>query len=246
MKDSRPSEDGAAIRRRRQCEGCGARFTTFERVQLRDLTVVKKDGKREPFERAKLERSIAIACRKRDIEPARIDQLDLGHPAPIGNHRRRSHRGADRRGGDARAQSARPCRLHKIRQRLQGFHRTRRFRRDRRGGRGRRAERPEVTSRSSRAKSRDYVERSRDPIEDVRELLPSTSCAAPTNSYYTGHTDDLERRVAQHQSGEIKGYTQQSASGRTGVELTTSATREQAFAAERQIKGLDHGRRRKL
>ena len=66
MKDSRPTEDGAAIRRRRQCEACGARFTTFERVQLRDLTVVKKDGEREPFDRDKLERSIAIACRKRD------------------------------------------------------------------------------------------------------------------------------------------------------------------------------------
>jgi transcriptional repressor NrdR len=78
VKDSRPSEDGAAIRRRRQCEGCGARFTTFERVQLRDLIVVKKEGKREPFERAKLERSIAIACRKREIEPARIDQLISG------------------------------------------------------------------------------------------------------------------------------------------------------------------------
>ena len=61
VKDSRPSEDGAAIRRRRQCEGCGARFTTFERVQLRDLTVVKKDGKREPFDRAKLERAIGHA-----------------------------------------------------------------------------------------------------------------------------------------------------------------------------------------
>ena len=75
VKDSRPSEDSAAIRRRRQCEGCGARFTTFERVQLRDLVVVKKDGKREPFDRAKLERSIAIACRKRDIPPDRIDKL---------------------------------------------------------------------------------------------------------------------------------------------------------------------------
>ncbi len=78
VKDSRPSEDGNAIRRRRQCEGCGARFTTFERVQLRDLTVVKKDGKREPFERRKLERSVAIACRKRDIEPARIERLISG------------------------------------------------------------------------------------------------------------------------------------------------------------------------
>ena len=75
VKDSRPSEDGAAIRRRRQCEACGARFTTFERVQLRDLTVAKKNGEREPFVRDKLARSIAIACRKRDISPDRIDRL---------------------------------------------------------------------------------------------------------------------------------------------------------------------------
>ena len=75
VKDSRPSEDGAAIRRRRQCEACGARFTTFERVQLRDLTVVKKNGEREPFDRSKLERSIAIACRKRDIPAERIERL---------------------------------------------------------------------------------------------------------------------------------------------------------------------------
>ena len=78
MKDSRPSEDGAAIRRRRQCEGCGARFTTFERVHIRDLTVVKKDGKREPFDRAKLERAISHSCRKRDIDPAKVDQLISG------------------------------------------------------------------------------------------------------------------------------------------------------------------------
>src|SRR4029079_2393069 len=78
VKDSRPSEDGAAIRRRRQCEACGARFTTFERVQLRDLTVVKKDGKREPLERAKLERAIGHACRKRDVDPAKIDRLVSG------------------------------------------------------------------------------------------------------------------------------------------------------------------------
>src|SRR6478672_11075226 len=75
VKDSRSTEDGAAIRRRRQCEACGARFTTFERVQLRDLTVVKKDGKREPFDRDKLARSINIACRKRGIEADRIDRL---------------------------------------------------------------------------------------------------------------------------------------------------------------------------
>ena len=78
VKDSRSSEDGAAIRRRRQCEGCGARFTTFERIQLRDLTVVKKDGKRQPFDRRKLERSIELACRKRDIAAERIDRLISG------------------------------------------------------------------------------------------------------------------------------------------------------------------------
>ena len=78
VKDSRSSEDGAAIRRRRQCEACGARFTTFERVQLRDLTVVKKDGKREPFDRAKLERAIGHACRKREIDPSKIDRLVSG------------------------------------------------------------------------------------------------------------------------------------------------------------------------
>src|SRR5437762_9994670 len=75
VKDSRPSEDGAAIRRRRQCEDCGARFTTFERVQLRDLIVVKKLGEREPFVRDKLARSIAVACRKRDVGAERIDRL---------------------------------------------------------------------------------------------------------------------------------------------------------------------------
>jgi len=75
VKDSRPTEDGAAIRRRRQCEGCGARFTTFERIQLRELTIVKSEDRREPFEREKLERSIAIACRKRPIDPIRIERL---------------------------------------------------------------------------------------------------------------------------------------------------------------------------
>ena len=78
VKDSRPSEDGTSIRRRRECAGCGARFTTFERVQLRDLTVLKKDNKREPFDRAKLERAIGHACRKRDIDAARIDRLVSG------------------------------------------------------------------------------------------------------------------------------------------------------------------------
>ena len=75
VKDSRPTEDGASIRRRRQCEDCGARFTTFERVQLRELNVVKSGNRREPFDRAKLERSISIACRKRPVTPERVEKL---------------------------------------------------------------------------------------------------------------------------------------------------------------------------
>ncbi len=78
VKDSRPTEDGAAIRRRRQCEGCTARFTTFERIQLREVTVVKTGGSREPFDRDKLFRSVTIACRKRPIDPARIDRMVSG------------------------------------------------------------------------------------------------------------------------------------------------------------------------
>jgi len=75
VKDSRPTEDGSSIRRRRQCEDCGARFTTFERVQLRELTIVKSENRREPFDRGKLERSIAIACRKRPVPQERIERL---------------------------------------------------------------------------------------------------------------------------------------------------------------------------
>ena len=78
VKDSRPTDDGAAIRRRRQCEGCAARFTTFERIQLRDLTVVKSESRREPFDREKLLRSIAIAARKRPVEPVRLEKLVSG------------------------------------------------------------------------------------------------------------------------------------------------------------------------
>ena len=68
VKDSRPCEDGAAIRRRRLCGDCDARFTTFERVQLRELVVVKRNGKKSPFDRDKLERSLNIALRKRDVD----------------------------------------------------------------------------------------------------------------------------------------------------------------------------------
>ncbi len=78
VKDSRPTEDGGAIRRRRQCPACGARFTTFERIQLREMVVVKKSGKREPFDRDKLARSVEVACRKRPIEPQRIERLVNG------------------------------------------------------------------------------------------------------------------------------------------------------------------------
>ncbi|WP_294391715.1 transcriptional regulator NrdR [uncultured Sphingomonas sp.] len=78
VKDSRPAEDGAAIRRRRQCESCGARFSTFERTQLREVTIVKNDGTRQSFDRAKLERSVAIAARKRPVAPEQIEQLVSG------------------------------------------------------------------------------------------------------------------------------------------------------------------------
>ncbi|MDB5376051.1 MAG: transcriptional repressor NrdR [Rubritepida sp.] len=75
VKDSRPSEDGSSIRRRRFCPACGNRFTTFERVQLRELTVLKTDGRRVPFDRDKLGKSIRIACRKRPIDDDRIERL---------------------------------------------------------------------------------------------------------------------------------------------------------------------------
>ncbi len=78
VKDSRPTEDNTAIRRRRQCDSCGARFTTFERVQLREITVVKSDGTRESFDRTKIDQSVALACRKRGIAQERLDQLVSG------------------------------------------------------------------------------------------------------------------------------------------------------------------------
>jgi transcriptional repressor NrdR len=78
VKDSRPTEDNAAIRRRRSCPACGSRFTTFERVQLRDLTIVKKNGQRAPFDREKLMRSIQIATRKRPVDEERIERIVNG------------------------------------------------------------------------------------------------------------------------------------------------------------------------
>ncbi len=78
VKDSRPAEDNSAIRRRRFCPACGSRFTTFERVQLRELTVFKKNDQRVPFDRDKLARSIITATRKRPVEPERVDRMING------------------------------------------------------------------------------------------------------------------------------------------------------------------------
>ncbi len=78
VKDSRPAEDGTSIRRRRECAACGGRFTTFERVQLRELVVLKSNGRKAPFDRDKLMRSIDIAVRKRDVDPERVEQMASG------------------------------------------------------------------------------------------------------------------------------------------------------------------------
>ena len=78
VKDSRPAEDNSAIRRRRVCPDCGGRFTTFERVQLRELVVIKKSGRRAPFDRDKLMRSLEIALRKRPVEPERVERMVNG------------------------------------------------------------------------------------------------------------------------------------------------------------------------
>src|SRR4051812_44091642 len=78
VKDSRPTDDASAIRRRRICPDCGGRFTTFERVQLRELFVVKRSGRRVPFERDKLERSVEVALRKRSVDPERVERMING------------------------------------------------------------------------------------------------------------------------------------------------------------------------
>ena len=78
VKDSRPTEDNTAIRRRRQCDSCGARFTTFERVQLREITVVKSNGTRQNFDRSKIDQSVSLTCRKRGVAQERLDQLVSG------------------------------------------------------------------------------------------------------------------------------------------------------------------------
>lgn len=78
VKDSRPTEDNTAIRRRRFCPACGGRFTTFERIQLRELTILKHNGRRVPFDRDKLMRSVQIAMRKRPVEPERVERMVSG------------------------------------------------------------------------------------------------------------------------------------------------------------------------
>jgi transcriptional repressor NrdR len=78
VKDSRPTEDSAAIRRRRVCTSCGGRFTTFERVQLRELVVLKRNGRRIPFDRDKLVRSVEVALRKRPVDPERVERMVTG------------------------------------------------------------------------------------------------------------------------------------------------------------------------
>ncbi len=115
VKDSRPTEDSAAIRRRRVCLSCNFRFTTFERVQLRELTVIKRNGRRLPFDRDKLARSVEIALRKRNVEPERIEQTvskivqeleSLGESeVTVGDDRR------DRDGASARTRRRRLCAL---------------------------------------------------------------------------------------------------------------------------------------
>jgi len=95
VKDSRPADDGAAIRRRRFCAACGNRFTTFERVQLRDLVVLKTDGRRMPFDREKLVRSISVALRKRSVDEDRLERivngiqrrLELENESEVSTHR---------------------------------------------------------------------------------------------------------------------------------------------------------------
>ena len=104
VKDSRPTEDNAAIRRRRICEDCGGRFTTFERVQLREMIVIKRSGRRVPFDREKLSRSVEVALRKRPVEARAHRAHGVGHRAPAGKHGRAGDPVlGDRRTGDGGA-----------------------------------------------------------------------------------------------------------------------------------------------
>ena len=121
VKDSRPAEDGSAIRRRRFCAHCGQRFTTIERTQLRELTVIKSDGRRVPFDRDKLSRSIRTATRKRPIQEERIERIVNGI-VTVGSERRERHpQQADRRAGHGHAEGTRLGGLCPVRQRVSEF-----------------------------------------------------------------------------------------------------------------------------
>ena len=113
VKDSRPAEEGSAIRRRRHCAACGARFTTFERVQLRELVVVKKDGTREPFDREKLARSIRIAVRKRPVEAEQVERMWRVGAGPLAGASAGVARGGDGERGSGRATGA-TARLRRV------------------------------------------------------------------------------------------------------------------------------------
>ena len=129
VKDSRPTEDSAAIRRRRVCLTCNFRFTTFERVQLRELVVIKRNGRRVPFDRDKLMRSIQIALRKRNVDPERVEQTGLEDRARTGKSRReRDFIGDHRRDGDGASAHARRRRLCAVRLGLPQFPRAEGFR----------------------------------------------------------------------------------------------------------------------
>ena len=129
VKDSRPTEDSAAIRRRRVCLTCNFRFTTFERVQLRELVVIKRNGRRVPFDRDKLMRSIQISLRKRNVDPERVEQIGLEDRARTGKPwRKRNYVGDHRRNGDGASARARRRRLCPLRVGLSQFPRAEGFR----------------------------------------------------------------------------------------------------------------------
>ena len=129
VKDSRPTEDSSVIRRRRVCLTCNFRFTTFERVQLRELTVIKRDGRRVPFDRDKLLRSIQIALRKRPVDPERIDQMVSKIVRELESHgRKRCFVGDHRRDGDGASARPRRRRLCALRLGLSQFPRGQGFR----------------------------------------------------------------------------------------------------------------------
>ena len=127
MKDSRPTEDNSAIRRRRICPDCGGRFTTFERVQLRELIVVKRNGRRVPFDRDKLLRSIEIALRKRPVDPERVERMINGIVRRLESMGENEIPSEDRRAGDGRRCEPRRSRLCALRLGLSRFPRGERF-----------------------------------------------------------------------------------------------------------------------